>query len=141
MPALSYADIVKDLKASNGTLNAMQNGEEIFQSESVYFRHYGDTRAILGLLTHDLYRFVALCIPSDLETGPLHTVVYPDDFTQLSSFLKWDVVSNSGAWEVEKGTLNVTIGPNHESVQGSYHVTLKGSNEEVGGNFKISNAS
>lgn len=141
MPALSYADIVKDLKASNGTLNAMQNGEEIFQSESVYFGLHGGTRFIEGERTQGQHRYVGLCIPKDLETGILHTVVYPDDFTQLSSFLEWHVGSNSGAWDVEKGTLNATIGPNHESVQGSYHVTLKGSNEEVGGNFKISNAS
>lgn len=116
----------------------MQNGKEIFKSESVYYRLHGSTRFILG--NQGEYRQVALCIPKDLEDGP-HSVVYPEDFTQLPNYLTWTVDVNDAHWEVEKGTLTVTFGPNHETAKGSYHVTLKGTGEEVGGNFNMSNAS
>jgi len=41
--------------------------------------------------------------------------------------------------KIEKGTLTVTFRLEGESAEGSFHVTLKGSSEEVGGNFKMSN--
>jgi hypothetical protein len=48
MPALSYADVVKDLKASTGTINVMQDSKEIFKSERVYYGLHGSTRFIIG---------------------------------------------------------------------------------------------
>jgi len=136
MPALSYADVVKDLKASTGTINVMQDSKEIFKSERVYYGLHGSTRVIIG--ARDPYRQVALCAPKDLEDG-LHTVVYPEDFAQLPDSLKWTVDVNGVNRKIEKGTLTVTFGLEGESAEGSYHVKLKGSREEVGGNFKMSN--
>jgi hypothetical protein len=137
MPALSYPDVVKDLKESYGTINAVQNGKEIFKSESVYYRLHGHTRFIIG---HTGQNHVALCAPKDLAPEKPHTVVYPDDFTNLPrDYLRWTIEVEGNYHFVEKGTLTATFGPNHESAEGSYHVTLKGSREEVGGNFKMSN--
>jgi hypothetical protein len=136
MSALSYNGVVKDLKVSKGTMNAMQNGKEIFKSESVYYGLHGSTRFIIGYQGQN--RQVALCAPKDLEDG-LHTVVYPEDFAQLPDHLTWSMDVNGANREIEKGTLTVTFGLEGESAEGSYHVTLKGSSEEVGGNFKMSN--
>lgn len=138
MPALSYSDVVKDLKESYGTINVVQNGKEIFKSESVYYRLHWSTRFIIGSQVQ--HGSVALCAPKDLEDGP-HTLLYPENFTQLPDYLIWEVDVNGTSREVEKGELVVTFGPNHESAEGSYHVTLKGSGEEVSGNFRMSNVS
>ena len=136
MPALSYADVVKNLKVSTGTINVMQDSKEIFKSEKVYYGAHGSTRFIIGHEGQN--RQVALCAPKDLEDG-LHSVVYPDDFVQLTDYLKWTVDVNGVNREIEKGTLTVTFRLEGESAEGSFHVTLKGSSEEVGGNFKMSN--
>jgi hypothetical protein len=132
---VSYTDVVKDLKQSSGTINAMQNGNEIFKTESVYYS-LGSTANIIG--DNGQNEHVALCAPKDLAEGRFHTVVYPQDVNGFPGYLKWAINVKGGHQLVEKGTLTVKFGPNKESVEGSYHVTLKGVVEEVGGNFKMS---
>ena len=141
MSSVSYTDVVKDLKQSYGEINTIRDGKEIFKSESVYYGLHGSTIFIIG----DNYQeneHVALCAPKDLAPGKPHTEVYPDDFTNLpGDYLTWTIRVEDKRHYVEKGTLAVTFGPNKESAEGSYHVTLTGSGSEVGGNFKMSNAS
>jgi hypothetical protein len=140
MSSVSYTDVVKDLKQSYGEINTIQDGKEIFNSDSVYLGLHGGTIHIIG--TNDQGEHVALCAPKDLAPGKPHTVVYPDDFTSRpESYLEWAIRMEDKHHFIEKGTLVVTFGPNKESVEGSYHATLEGSGQEVGGNFKMSNAS
>jgi hypothetical protein len=139
MSSVSYTDVIKDLKQSYGEINTIRDGKEIFKSKSVYYGLHGSAIFIIG--TNDQDEHVALCAP-DLAPGKPHTVVYPDDFTNLpGDYLTWAIQVEGNYHIVEKGTLAVTFGPTNKSAEGSYHVTLKGSGEEVGGNFIMSNDS
>ena len=140
MPASSDTTVAKRRNRPYGELNAMQDRIEIFESKSVYYNPHGKIMIIIG--NGDQYQQVALCAPKDLAPGKLHTVVYPEDLIDLpDGYLTWIIEVKGNFHIVEKGTMTITYGPNNESAEGSYHVTVKGTREEIGGNFKISNPS
>ena len=139
MTAISYEDLSHDVKKAQpakGELSAFEGGNQILQTDQVYYLLGGGSVAIL--IGDKDQQHVALCFPVGLQIGKPWDFNYKKDIVTLPDHLRWSVKVSGQYHFVEDGELKVTLNSRNHAV-GNYQVTLENGGGTVYGTFDMEN--
>lgn len=136
MSITTHEEIQKNLKVkASGNVFAKRNDIEFLNSRFIYFADASHTHHILGLKS-DSATHVAFSVPKTLAEGESHHIDY-EVVQSLPEYMSWSINDGSKHFQVEKGSVTITLFEGKAHAVGTFDFTLKNGGGVATGTFDV----